>query len=184
MRKADGINVRRFLPIAVMLAILAMGAAGAAAGFVYTGAYNIGADAPHTKPVFWLVEQLRDRSIAVRSNGIVPPADLANPQRIAAGGHLYAGLCTACHLAPGIKNTDLSRGLYPKAPQLAYGTNLSLGEEFWIIKHGIKLTAMPAWGRTHSDDDLWNVVAFLQKMPFLDPGQYSATTASAPGNAE
>ena len=174
MDKADRMSMHYLLPIAATIATLALAALGAAAVFVYSGVYDIGADAPHTKPVFWLIEQLRDRSIAVRSEPIVPPANLADPKRIAAGGHLYASLCTACHLAPGMKNTDLSRGLYPKAPQLAYGTNFSPSEEFWIIKHGIKLTAMPAWGRTHSDDELWNAVAFLQKMPFLDPGQYDA----------
>ena len=41
--------------------------------------------------------------------------------------------------------------VYPKAPQLAFGTDLTPAQEFWTIKHGIKLTAMPAWGRTHSD---------------------------------
>lgn len=179
MNKADRLAVRRFLPIAAMLAVLAMAAAAAAAGFVYAGAYDIGADAPHTKPVFQLIKLLRDRSIAVRSEKLVPPGDLTDPRRVAAGGRLYAALCAGCHLAPGMKNTDLNRGLYPKAPQLAYGTNLSPGEEFWIIKHGIKLTAMPAWGRTHDDTELWNVVAFLGKMPFLDPAQYRAATADA-----
>jgi mono/diheme cytochrome c family protein len=115
----------------------------------------------------------------VRSESIVPPADLAAPQRVAAGGHLYDALCSACHLATGMKNTDLNRGIYPKAPQLAYGTNRSPSEEFWIIKHGIKLTAMPAWGRTHDDAELWNVVAFLGKMPLLDPAQYRAAVKDA-----
>jgi mono/diheme cytochrome c family protein len=183
MEKVDRVSRRYLLPIPAIVAILALAALGTAAVFVYSGVYDIGADAPHTKPVFWLIEQMRDRSIAVRSDSIVPPADLADPKRIAAGGHLYASLCTACHLAPGMKNTDLSRGLYPKAPQLAYGTDLSPGEEFWIIKHGIKLTAMPAWGRTHSDDELWNVVAFLTKMPFLHPGQYDAA-AGTPSSAK
>jgi mono/diheme cytochrome c family protein len=176
MNKADRVNLRRFLPIAAIVATLAIAAGGAAAGFVYAGIYDIGADAPHTKPVFWLIEQFRDRSIAVRSKNLAEPADLADSQRIAAGGQLYASLCTGCHLAPGMKNTDLSRGLYPKAPQLAYGTDLSPAEEFWIVKHGIKLTAMPAWGRTHDDVALWNLVAFLNAMPLLDPAGYRAAT--------
>lgn len=177
MSKTDRASMRHFPPLAALAAFLALAAPGAGAVFVYSGVYDIGADAPHTKPVFWLIEQLRDRSIAVRSESLVPPSDLSDPKRIAAGGRLYATLCTGCHLAPGMKNTDLSRGLYPKAPQLAYGTDLSPGEEFWIIKHGVKLTAMPAWGRTHGDDELWNVVAFLNKMPDLDPRQYNAATS-------
>ena len=172
MSQGPSPNRRRYLAIAAVAAVLALVAPAAPAIFIYSGVYNIGADAPHTKPVFWLIEQLRDRSIAVRASGITPPADLTEPRRIAAGGRLYAELCTGCHLAPGMANTDLSRGLYPKAPQLAYGTDLSPAEMFWTIKHGVKLTAMPAWGRTHSDDALWDVVAFLNKMPDFDPVQY------------
>jgi cytochrome c5 len=171
---------RRYMPMAVAVAIMAL-APGAAAVFVNSGIYDIGADAPHTKLVFRLIELLRDRSVAVRSERIAPPSNFADPDRIAIGGRLYASICTACHLAPGMKNTDLSRGLYPQAPQLAFGTNLSPGEEFWIIKHGMKLTAMPAWGRTHSDDELWDVVAFLNKLPMLDPGQYEAFTRDERG---
>ena len=178
MSKSDRASMR-LMSIAALVALSAFAAVGAAAAFIYAGVYDIGADAPHTKPVFWLIEQLRDRSIAVRSGRIEPPGDLADPKRVALGGHLYAALCAACHLAPGMKNTDLSRGLYPKAPQLAYGTNLSPREEFWVVKHGIKLTAMPAWGRTHNDDELWDVIAFLGEMPLLDPEQYQTTTAAA-----
>jgi mono/diheme cytochrome c family protein len=165
---------RRRLQIAAIAAVVGLAIPAAGALFIYGGVYDIGADAPHTKPVFWLIEQLRDRSIAVRAKRLTPPADLDNPSRIATGGHLYGALCTACHLAPGMEKTDLAKGLYPKAPQLAYGTDLTPGEQFWIVKHGIKLTAMPAWGKTHSDAELWDLVAFLKKMPDLDPGQYQA----------
>jgi len=174
-------GLRRNLPWIVLVAAIALGVPAGAALFVYGGVYDIGADAPHTKPVFWAISQLRDRSIAVRAHAITAPADLSSPTRIAAGATLYASLCTGCHLAPGLKKTDLSRGLYPKAPQLAYGNDLTPAQQFWILKHGVKLTAMPSWGRTHSDDELWNVVAFLKKMPDLDPAQYQAAVSGAAG---
>ncbi|HEY2426011.1 MAG TPA: cytochrome c, partial [Pseudolabrys sp.] len=50
---------------------------------------------------------------------------------------------------------------------------------FWAIKHGIKLTAMPAWGTTHDNTAIWNIVAFLQKLPDLTPEQYTSLTAAA-----
>jgi mono/diheme cytochrome c family protein len=178
-------QLRRQLLIAAMV-VLAIGAIPAAmALFLYSGVYDIGADVPHTKPVFWLISQFRDRSVAVRAAQITPPADLAAPSRIAAGAGLYDSLCTSCHLAPGMKKTDLSRGLYPKPPQLAFGTDLTPAQEFWTIKHGIKLTAMPSWGRTHSDDEVWDLVAFIRKMPDFDKGQYQAAVkgvATAPAN--
>jgi len=173
----------RRLPWIALAVVLVLGIPAGAALFVYGGVYDIGADAPHTKPVFWAISQLRDRSIAVRARAITPPADLASPSRIASGAVLYANLCTSCHLAPSMKKTDLSRGLYPKPPQLAYGNDLTQAQQFWILKHGIKLTAMPSWGRTHSDDELWNIVAFLKKMPDMDAAAYKAATAGAASEA-
>jgi mono/diheme cytochrome c family protein len=174
---------RRRLGVAaiVALAILAVPAAGAA--FLYSGVYDIGADAPHTKPVFWLLDTFRDRSVEAHAQGLTPPGDLADPARLTRGGHLYAELCTSCHLAPGMARTDLSRGLYPKAPQLAYGTDLSPAAEFWIIKHGVKLSAMPSWGRTHKDDEIWDLVAFLKQLPDLQPDQYQAATGALDAGA-
>lgn len=180
-RKMTGL--RRRLPWIALVAVLALGIPAGAALFVYGGVYDIGADAPHTKPVFWAISQLRDRSIAVRARGIAPPADLTSPSRIASGAGLYANLCTGCHLAPSMKKTDLSRGLYPKPPQLAYGNDLTPAQQFWILKHGIKLTAMPSWGRTHSDEELWDIVAFLKKMPDLDAAQYQAAVSGAAATA-
>ena len=53
-------------------------------------------------------------------------------------------------------------------------------ETFWIIKHGIKMTAMPAWGKTHDDRLIWDMVAFVRKLPGLSPAQYQAITQNAP----
>lgn len=57
----------------------------------------------------------------------------------------------------------------------------SQAEAFWTIKHGVKMTAMPAWGRTHSDPLIWDLVAFLRRLPALSPAEYEALTKSAPG---
>lgn len=165
---------RWFVAIAAIVLVLFV------AAFIYFGAYNIAADSPHTRPVFALLESLRDRSIAVHARGIKPPADLASPQRISAGAGLYGEMCQGCHLGPGVEKTEISQGLYPQAPELAKGTDLSPAQQFWIIKHGVKLTAMPAWGKTHPDPLIWDMVAFLQKMPGMTPAQYKATIASAP----
>lgn len=48
------------------------------------------------------------------------------------------------------------------------------------MKHGIGATGMPAWGATHSDELLWDIVAFLRKLPELTPDQYQALVKSAP----
>lgn len=173
---------QRHLPSAPFVAIVAALAALALALFIYLGVYNIGADAPHTRPVYWVLDRLRDQSIAVHARGIAPPADLHSPTRLAAGAGLYAEMCSACHLAPGMERTEINQGLYPQAPELAKGDDLTPAQQFWIIKHGVKLSAMPAWGRTHPDQLIWDMVAFIDTMPKLSAEQYKAAVASAPAD--
>jgi mono/diheme cytochrome c family protein len=147
---------------------------------VYSGVYNIGADAPHSGVVYETLETLRDKSIDRHAQSVAVPKDLNDPKRIAAGAGLYDEMCTGCHLGPGVERSELSQGLYPSAPELAQGDDLSPAEQFWVIKHGVKLTAMPAWGKTHSDDLIWDMVAFIRQMPKMSPAQYKAAVASAP----
>jgi mono/diheme cytochrome c family protein len=156
---------------------------GAAALAIYAGVYNIAADAPHTQPVYWLLEATTERSVAVRAKDIVVPDNLADPKRINSGAGQYAEMCAICHLAPGMKRTEISRGLYPRAPAL-HRHKEPAAESFWIVKHGIKMTGMPAWGVTHSDELLWDIVAFLQKLPELTPEQYQALVKNAPKHDE
>jgi mono/diheme cytochrome c family protein len=154
----------------------------AVAAFLYLGVYNVAADAPHTRPVYALLDGLRDRSIAVRARGIAPPADLESAARVSAGAGLYADMCSGCHLGPGVERTEVSRGLYPQAPELAKPNDLSSAQQFWIIKHGVKLSAMPAWGKTHPDPLIWDMVAFVRKLPTLSPDAYRKLVASAPAD--
>ena len=156
----------------------------AAAIGVYAGLYNIAADVPHTQPVYWLLETARDRSIAARSRNIIVPDSLDDANRISRGAGQYAEMCSVCHLAPGMKRTEISRGLYPRAPELRRKTDLTPAEQFWIIKHGVKMTGMPAWGVTHDDEMLWDVVALLRKLPELTPEQYETLVKNAPKHDE
>ena len=166
--------------VVIILVVLA-----ALAGiFIYSGAYNVGADVPHSGMVYEALEQLRDRSIENHAREVKPPRDLGDPKRVAAGAGLYNEMCTGCHLGPGVERSELSQGLYPSAPELARGDDLSPAEQFWVIKHGVKLTAMPAWGKTHSDDLIWDMVAFIRQMPKLNAQQYKAAVASAPESHE
>ncbi|MEO8812790.1 MAG: cytochrome c [Caulobacteraceae bacterium] len=167
----------------LLIAAVGIVAVAAAAGlFIWSGTYDIGADVPHAAPTHWLLETVRDRSVAVHAKAIEAPGNLNDPTRIATGAGLYAEMCAGCHLAPGMEKTEISRGLYPPAPELARRTDLSAAEEFWTIKHGIKMTAMPAWGRTHSDALIWDMVAFVRRMPTLDAAHYRATVKAAPAD--
>ena len=171
---------RRWAIVAGALLVLV----GAAAVGIYAGLYNIAADIPHTQPIYWLFETVRDRSVASRARDIVVPNDRTDPNRISRGAGQYADMCSGCHLAPGMKRTEISRGLYPRAPELRHKTDLTPAEQFWIVKHGVKMTGMPAWGVTHDDELLWDVVAFVRKLPELTPEQYETVVKNAPKHEE
>lgn len=156
----------------------------AAAIGIYAGLYNIAADVPHPQPIYWLLETVQEHSVEARVRDIVVPNDLKDPDRISRGAGEYADMCSGCHLAPGMKRTEISRGLYPRAPELRHQTTLTPAEQFWIVKHGVKMTGMPAWGVTHDDDLLWDVVAFVRKLPELTPEQYETMVKTAPKHEE
>ena len=158
--------------------LLVLGGAGLIGGmlFIYSGIFNVAADDPHTKPFYWLMETVRERSIAVRARDVEVPS-LKDPAMIIVGGADFNEMCTGCHLKPGIEESEMVSGMYPRPPRLAESTRDNPAETFWIIKHGLKMSGMPAWGPTHDDDRIWAMVAFLQQLPQLTPAQYQILTA-------
>ncbi|TAL79456.1 MAG: cytochrome c [Beijerinckiaceae bacterium] len=162
------------ITVCVLLLLLIIGGGY----FVYSGVYNIGADDPHTKPVYTLLEILRNRSISVRAESLTVP-NLDDPQLISRGAGQYAAMCIGCHLAPGGKDSEIRPGLYPQPPDLTKA-RVEPKAAFWVIKHGIKMSAMPAWGGSHDDETIWSMVAFLQKLPDMTPSQYKEIVAKAP----
>ena len=167
--------LKNYLVAAAVL--IAVGVVGAGA-FVYSGVYNIGADDPHTAPVYAALSVLRQRSIAAHASNLKVP-DLDDPQLILKGAGQYAAMCTQCHLAPGMANSEIRPGLYPVPPKLAQ-MRVEPKAAFWAIKHGIKMSAMPAWGGSHDDPTMWSMVAFVQKLPTMTPAQYKDIVARAP----
>ncbi len=155
------------LGVAAAIAGLTIGAAV----FVGSGAYDIGADDHHTKLVLAIIEELRERSISLRSGSIDVP-NLEDPAKIAAGAARYSALCVGCHLAPGVTKSDLRPGLYPHPPNLAQENTRDARRAFWAIKHGIKMSAMPAWGKSLDDAAIWEIVAFVRLMPTMSPDAY------------
>ncbi len=171
-------HTRHILVTSVVLGAIAIGAGV----FAWTGIYNIGADDAHTKPVYSMLQMARERSITARSRKLHPSPDLNDAARIRQGAGNYNAMCTGCHLAPGMAETELSKGLYPAPPNLSKADMKDPAHHFWVIKHGIKASGMPAWGQSMSDDYIWNMVAFLQQMPKLDEAQYQALVASSGGH--
>lgn len=150
---------------------------GAATWF---GWYDVAADVPHWTVTKAFLEAVRERSKTAHAAGIAVPKDLDSSARISAGAGLYDERCTACHLAPGKADSELREGLYPKPPIFAMEGEDDPPVAFWTIKHGVKMTAMPAWGKSHTDDQIWDLVAFLLKLKGMSTERYHALVASAP----
>ena len=147
-------------------------------GYTYSGFYDVAASQPDGAATRWLLTVVRDRSIARRSAAIAVPK-LDDPKLVHEGFEHYHEMCAGCHLAPGMASSEIRAGLNPQPPVLA---TVVAGESparlFWVIKNGVKMTGMPAWGTSHSDQMIWAMVAFLQKLPRMTPAEYQTMEKS------
>lgn len=141
-------------------------------GVFFHGNIDLGADSPHWPWVASIIEHYRDAAIRRNAADIAVPVKLDDPALIRTGAEHYEAMCTGCHLSPENRDSEIRAGLYPRPPDLSQQRIHDPAEAFWVIKHGIKFTAMPAWGASHGDDDIWAMVAFLKKLPSLSMADY------------
>ncbi len=176
----------------IMIGVLAaLGLIGVLGAIVLqVGVIDMAADAPHSPAVFRLIEYARERSIARSAGDIAPPADLDDAERVRRGAGNYDAMCAGCHLSPGVENSEIRQGLYPAPPDLARpaaaqaDAGRAAARQFWIIKHGIKASGMPAWSRGGMEDAaIWDLVAFLRKLPALSAEQYRAAVEASEGHS-
>jgi mono/diheme cytochrome c family protein len=158
--------------VATILGILVVEIVGGLA-YIYSGSYDVAASTPDNPIVGWILGTTSDRSVSRQAEGIVAPT-LTNPVMIGRGLDRYREDCAQCHGAPGKYPTELAEGMTPQPPRLWESVkDMSPGEVFWVVKHGIKMTGMPAWAHAYKDDDIWSVVAFLkQSFPTLSADEY------------
>ena len=142
---------------------------------IYSGAYNVAADKPDTAIEAWILGTAMTNSIKVRASGTTPPSDLDSEARVHAGFHLFDEMCVQCHGAPGKQPGEVGKGLRPEPPDLTKAASRwNTAELFWIVNHGIRATGMPAFGGTHTGEQLWNIVAFVAQLPGLSTEKYNA----------
>ncbi len=139
---------------------------------IFSGAFNVAAVAPDSAITGWLLHTTMRRSVAMRSSDIVAPKSFADDQ-VQDGFKEFNTMCVGCHGAPGRTRSAVGKGLRPQPPDL---TRAARGWDnrnlFWIVKNGIKMTGMPAFGLTHDDQKIWNIVAFVSRLPEITPEQY------------
>lgn len=172
--------------VLIGLIVVAIVAGVGAAAFVYSGVYDIAATDQHTAPVFWLLKTTMRRAVGHHARDVHVP-QLADPTMIAKGRTLFVAHCSRCHGAPGVAPEPFALGLRPTPANLANtGIEWKPEELYWAIKHGMKLTGMPAWEFRLADDDVWAIVAYIQRMPYESPREFRerlAASASRPASA-
>ena len=155
-------------------------AASATAVFVWSGFYDVAADVPHWRITELVLEEARERSIYEHSKGIIVPP-LKDPTLIKIGFSHYHAMCRFCHNAPGYSRTEISRGLYPAPPDFtAKGMSFPSDKEvYWIVANGIKMTGMPSFRATHTEEELWGMILFAKRVPGMRPEEYEVMLKEA-----
>lgn len=165
-------------PKIVLLTVAALGLAGAAAGalVVYGGFYNVAATVQHTQPVYSLLETAMHQSVKLRARNIEPPP-LDDERLVMRGAACFRDKCVQCHGAPGVAQGDIGKSMQPlPGPLVDARRHWKPRELYWLTKHGIRMSGMPAWEYRLSEEELWSVVAFLARLPDLTPQAYAEVT--------
>ena len=173
---------------AATLALAGLAAAAGAAIMLRAGWYDTTATSQHLQPVYSLLEQGMRYSVRNHSQDVVVPA-LGAPQQVTRGAFVYNAHCVQCHGGPGAAQAKIGQSMQPlPGPLIDAGARWQPRELYWITKHGIKMSGMPAWQFHLSDADLWAVVAFMGVLPTLSARDYAQATgqgapSSVPGTA-
>ena len=157
------------LTVIITLGLLIVGMTA----FMYSGTYNVSQLKHHNAITKWMIRTTKHYSIKKRIKNIKVPS-LNDSSMIITGFMHYNEMCVICHGAPGVNPDEMTKGLYPKPPVFYKSDDMpDTNEAFWIIKNGIKMTSMPAFGPTHSDEKIWDITAFLlNKMNSMSPDEY------------
>lgn len=152
------------LGISALLGVLA------ALAMIYTGVFNVAATVTDAPPLRWVFVTTREASIKRHARDIQAPAP-GGVKQVESGFRIYRDMCVMCHTPPGQLPTPMAIGLNPQAPSFEEN-DMSAAELFWATKHGIRFTGMPAWDSSRSDQELWDVVAFVMTLPKMNAADY------------
>lgn len=140
---------------------------------VLGGLYPVAASSPHSAGVRLVFESAMHNAVKNEAGGIEAPR-LARADVLEGGSH-FKGMCQQCHGGPGAEPEQFATVMNPNPPELTHAAREWSQEEiFWIAKHGIKMTGMPAFGQYASDEELWKIAAFVEQLPNVGAGDYAA----------
>lgn len=164
----------RLIVKTVCATLVAVAIAGALVGYavLVSGIYNVASTSQHLQFVHSILEKGMHYSVKFHARKIVAPP-LVDKQMVKSGAVLYQANCVECHGAPGVASRGIGMSMQPVPGPLVDATSKwDAGHMYWIVRHGIKMSGMPAWEYRMQDEELWQLVAFLQQMPQLSPADY------------
>ncbi len=133
------------------------------------GLVNFQADNPPSSLERWFAGGAGDASIERNAPNIKNPVP-ATEDNIVAGAQLYMSHCAGCHGTPSNPNSPLAHSFNPPVPRFfVHAPDMPDNQNFYVAKHGIRMTGMPAWDTTLSDQQIWQIVTFLSNIPKLPP---------------
>lgn len=153
---------------------------GIPALWVVSGGFNVAATTRAGFVERAVAEFGRDQSVDNHAQKMTNP--YANdPSVLPAGLKLYRQDCMTCHGVPGVKRSDIAHGLNPRPPHLAWKgfAHMPDGEMFWVVKNGYRMTGMPGFGPTRSDEQIWQIVSFVRHLPNLTPEEKALLAAAS-----
>jgi len=155
----------------LLLGIILTLAALCAAGYVYLhlGYFYLGADQKPTFAESTVAMGALDAATDRRSEDLKNPLP-ANETTITDGAQIYLNHCGGCHGVPSNPDSEFGKSFYPPVPAFFKAPpDMEEKPNFYIIKHGVRWTGMPAFGSTLNDTQLWQVVTFLSHIRTLPP---------------
>ena len=163
---------RRIPPRWRIFVIAAIAAPPAAFLFAWSGVFSVAASSGHFRIVEWALAFVMNNSVETHAALIKEPP-LDDPNLLILGASHFYRACTVCHGGPGQQPNAILQHALPPAPDLHDTAKRWRDREiYWIVKHGIKYTGMPAWPAQSRGDEVWAVVAFIKALPKLDPPRY------------
>ncbi len=170
--------------IAIFVVLAGLGAFA----FVFAGLVPIAASSGHFAVTTWLLHSAMRWSVRTQAANVQIPEDLdlADPTLVLRGAGHYESSCAPCHGAPGRPKSVVARRMTPEPPNLVHDMGEWEDRElFWIVRHGVKYSAMPAWPAPEREDEVWSMVAFLRQVEEMSPSAYGrlAGTGAQAGGA-
>jgi mono/diheme cytochrome c family protein len=189
LRTFIGRHVMRFLHstlakiVATAVGLLVLIGGGALA-FVRSGIYDVSASSKDNPYLAATLHATYEASLHRHGGRDIAPGDLLSLENVRAGARMYDANCATCHGAPDSPLSAVGQGIQPAAPSLLAAQRRNKPElMFWVIKHGVNMTAMPSFGKTQSDQTLWQVAAFIYAERGVSKEQYDGMVQGVPGTA-